>query len=123
MRIGKVPSAAVIIVNTLLTASAWTAAASAEPQQFDCILTDTEAHPGSEHRLIVVIFDTDARTLTAKDDDRSYSFSKVAISNVTINGLDDNVTLGIDLSSLGIVWQQYGTDQVSTEYGRCRAHS
>lgn len=27
--------------------------------------------------------------------------------------------VGIDRSSLGIVWQQYGVDKVVTEYGQC----
>ena len=119
MRTKNVGWAAVIIVNTLLTASVWAADASAAPQQLDCVLTDTEAHPGSERRPIVVVFDKDAKTLTAKDGDHSYSFGKVSISNVTISGLDDDVSLGIDRSSLGIVWQHYGTDKVTTEYGRC----
>jgi len=123
MKIRVLRLAAAMICSALLAASAWTANASAEPQQLDCVLTDTEAHPGSEHRPIVVIFDKDAKTLTAKDGDHSYSFGKISISNVTINGLDDNVSLGIDRSSLGIVWQQYGTDKVATEYGHCRPHS
>ena len=89
------------------------------PQQLDCVLTDTEAKPGSESRPIVIVFDEDAKTLTAKEGDHSYSFSKISISQVSINGLDDNVSLGIDRSALGIVWQQYETDQVRTEYGKC----
>jgi hypothetical protein len=97
------------------------AGASAAPRQLDCVLTDTEAHPGSESRPIVIIFDEEAKTLTAKDDGNSYGFSKVSISNVSINGLDDSISLGIDRSSLGIVWQRYGTDNVTTEYGHCRA--
>jgi hypothetical protein len=120
MRIRKVRLAAAMICSVLLAASAWTADASAKPQQLDCVLTDTEAHPGSEHRPIVVVFDEDAKTLTAKDGDHSYSFSQISISNVTINGLDGDVSLGIDRSSLGIVWQQYGADKVTTEYGLCR---
>jgi hypothetical protein len=110
----------IIIVNTLLTASAWTGDASAEPQKLNCILTDTETQPGSENRPIVVVFDEGAKTLSAKDGDHSYSFSKISISNVSINGLDDTVSLGIDRSSFGIVWQQYGADKLTTEFGHCR---
>ena len=99
----------------------WTAAASAAPQQFDCVLTDTDGKPGSENRPIVVLFDVDAKTVTAKDGANSYSFSKVSISNVSIDGAADSVSLGIDRSSFGIVWQQYGTDKVSTEYGQCHS--
>jgi hypothetical protein len=84
-------------------------------RQLDCVLTDTEAKPGSESRPIVIVFDEDAKTLTAKEGDHIYS----SISQVSINGLDDNVSLGIDRSALGIVWQQYEMDQVRTEYGKC----
>jgi len=38
---------------------------------------------------------------------------------VSINGLDDTVSLGIDRSSFGIVWQQYGADKLTTEFGHC----
>ena len=110
---------AAMIVGALATVMVWNAAASAAPQQLDCVLTDTEGKPGSENRPIVVVFDEDAKTLTAKEGGNSYSFSKVSISNVSINGAVDSVSLGIDRSSFGIVWQQYGADKVSTEYGRC----
>jgi hypothetical protein len=112
--------AAVIIVHWLLVASARTADASAEPRQLNCVLTDTEAKPGSESRTIIVVFDENAKTMTAKDGDKSYSFNKVSISSVAINGGNDSITLGIDLSSLGIVWQQYAADKVTTEFGHCQ---
>ena len=115
----QVRSPTAIIVSALTIAFAWSVGASAMPQQLDCVLTDTEAKPGSESRPIVIVFDEDAKTLTAKEGDHSYSFSKISISQVSINGLDDNVSLGIDRSALGIVWQQYETDQVRTEYGKC----
>jgi hypothetical protein len=82
-------------------------------------LTDTEGKPGSENRPIVVVFDVDAKTVTAKDGANSYSFSKVSISNVSVDGAADSISLGIDRSSFGIVWQQYGADKVSTEFGQC----
>jgi hypothetical protein len=108
-----------IIVVTLVCA--WSAEeVSATPQRLDCVLTDTEAHPRSQSRPIVVVFDHDKKTLTAKEGSRNYSFRNVSISNVSINGQTDNVSLGIDRSSLGIVWQQYGADKVRTEYGQCR---
>ena len=121
MRIREVHATAAIIVGVLMTVLAWTAAASAAPQQLDCVLTDTEAKPGSENRPIVVVFDEDGKTLTAEEGGRSYSFTKVSISNVSINGDDDSVSLGIDRSSFGIVWQQYGADKVSTEFGQCHS--
>ena len=115
----QVRSPTAIVASALTIAFAWSVGASATPQQLDCVLTDTEAKPGSESRPIVIVFDEDAKALTAKEGDHSYSFSKVSISSVSINGLDDSVILGIDRSSMGIVWQQYETDQVRTEYGKC----
>jgi hypothetical protein len=106
-------------VVALTVVCAWRADASAAPQRLDCTLTDSEAHPQSESRPIAVIFDEDQKTLTAEEGNRTYSFIKVSISNVSINGQADNVGLGIDRSSLGIVWQQYEADKVRTEYGHC----
>lgn len=94
-------------------------AALAAPQQLNCVLTDTEAKPQSENRPIVVVFDPEAKTVTAKEGARSYGFTRVSISNVSINGHADDVSLGIDRSSLGIVWQKYGADKVHAEFGRC----
>jgi len=115
--------ATMIIVNTLLTASVWTGAAWAEPQRLNCVLTDSETHPGSESRAITVTFDEDKKTLTAEADGHSFSFTKVTITYISISGQADHISLGVDRSSLGIVWQQYGTDKVATEYGHCRPQS
>ena len=65
------------------------------------------------------MFDEDVRTVTAEAGGQTDSLEKVSISNISINGAADNVSLGIDRSSFGIVWQQYGADKVSTEYGQC----
>jgi len=120
MRVRKVHSTAAIIGLALMVVSAWTPDASAAPQQLDCVLTDTGAQPGSENQSIVVIFDDAAKTLKAQEGSQSYSFSTVSISNVSISGEEDSVSLGIDRSSLGIVWQRYGADKVVTEFGQCR---
>jgi len=110
---------AAMIVAALAMVPLWTAAASAMAQRLDCVLTDKEASPASESRPIVVVFDEDAKTVTAEAGGQTYSLEKVSISNVSINGAADSISLGIDRSSFGIVWQQYGTDKVSTEYGQC----
>jgi len=120
MRILKTRSMAAILVGASVVVLAWIADAYAVPTRLDCVLTDTEAQPGSESRPIGVVFDEANKTLTADDGGRSYSFTKVSISNVSINGQADSISLGIDRSSLGIVWQQYGADKVRTEYGHCR---
>jgi len=58
--------------------------------------------------------------LTAEEGGHGYTFTKVTITYISINGQADDVSIGIDRSSLGIVWQQYGGDKVRTEYGHCR---
>jgi hypothetical protein len=110
---------AAMIGGALAMVLVWTAAAAAAPQRLDCVLTDKEANPASENRPVVVVFDEDAKTVTAEEDGQTYNLKKVSISNVSINGAADNISLGIDRSSFGIVWQQYGADKVSTEYGHC----
>ncbi len=108
------------IVAVLLASAALARDAAAAPRQLDCLLTDTLARPGSESRPVTVVYDEDNKTLTAEAGGRYYSFSKVTITYIAINGQIDDVSLGIDRSSLGIVWQQYGADKVNTEYGHCR---
>jgi hypothetical protein len=110
----------VIRVSALTMIFAWSADASATPRQLDCVLTDTETKPASESRPIVIIFDEDKKTLTAEEAGHSYSFSEVSISNVSVTAEADSISLGIDRSSFGIVWQQYGADKVVTEFGHCR---
>jgi hypothetical protein len=108
-------------ITIVVLALASGAEASAKPQRLDCVLTDSETKPKSENRPVVVVFDEDKRTVTAEEGSHMYSFVKVSISNVSINGQADRISLGIDRSSLGIVWQQYDADKVRTEYGHCHA--
>lgn len=112
--------AVALLAGASMIGSAWAGGAIAAPRQLDCVLTDTEAQPGSESRPVAVTFDDENKTLTAEEGGRHYVFGKVMISSVTINGRTDNVSLGIDRSSLGIVWQQYEAGKVRTEYGHCR---
>lgn len=111
---------ATVIATVPLMFAAWNSSVATAPQQLNCILTDTPARPGSESRLVTVVYDEEDKTLTAEVADRRYSFSKVTISYIAISGQADNISLGIDRSSLGIVWQQYEADKVNTEYGHCR---
>jgi hypothetical protein len=119
MRMPKAGATAAILAGVSVSIVGWIADARAAPTRLDCTLTDTDTKPASESRPIGVVFDEVNKTLTAEDGSHSYSFTKVSISNVSINGLADDISLGIDRSSLGIVWQQYGTDKVRTEYGHC----
>ena len=88
-------------------------------QRFDCVLTDTAEQLASENRTIVVMVDESAKSLQVQDGSQSYSFDDVSISNIAVSGHVDSVSLGMDRSSLGIVWQQYAAKVVS-EFGRCR---
>jgi hypothetical protein len=94
---------------------------SAAPIQLDCSLSDTVAQP--ENRQIVIIVDPDAKALTAKDRNQSYRFGDVSISNVSISGEAGNISVGIDRSSLGIVWQQYDGGKTATQFGNCQQQS
>ena len=94
-------------------------AVSAAPQQLNCILTDTAEKLASENRPVVVIIDDAANTLTAQAGGQNYSFDNVSISNIAISGNISGNSVGIDRSSFGIVWQQYGADRVATEFGQC----
>jgi hypothetical protein len=108
------------IITTALVAIPGIRDASAAMQQLDCVLTDIGTQPGSENRAVAVVFDEGANTLSAQDGTRILRFASASISNVTINGATDSLSIGIDRSSLGIVWQKYGSSGVVTEYGKCR---
>lgn len=92
------------------------------PLQLNCALAARAAEP--ENRQIAVIVDPEAKTMTAKDRSQSYRFDNVSISNVAISGEAGNVSLGIDRSSLGIVWQQFdGGKATTTQFGNCQPQS
>lgn len=107
--------------STLVMVLAGALDASAAQQRLECVLTDTAARLGAENRPIVVIFDENGKALQALVGGQNYSFSQVSISTVSISGQSSDASLGIDRSSLGVVWQQYGPGQPVIEFGRCRA--
>ena len=102
----------------LIVALASTKGAVAAPQTLDCVLTNPGSQPNNQP--ILVTFDDTSKILKARRGTESYSFTNVSISNISISGQANDVSLGIDRSSLGIVWQQYGADKVVTEFGQCR---
>jgi hypothetical protein len=119
MRRFRLPTAILVHVGELI-AVVIPAVAAPATRQFDCVLTDTGTQPGSENRAIAVVFDEAAKTLSALDGAQSLRFASVSISNVTISAATASLSVGIDRSSLGIVWQTYGSTGVVTEYGKCR---
>jgi hypothetical protein len=68
----------------------------------------------------VVVFDDEAKTLQAQSGPKTYRFSDVSISNVAISGDAGAVSVGIDRSSLGMVWQRYTSEKPTIEYGQCQ---
>jgi hypothetical protein len=119
-KVTRIRSNAAGITAAVLALLAWTGHGSAASQQFNCVLTDNGAQGSSASQPVVVVFDEDAKTLQAQTASQNYSFGNVSISNVSISGDIGAVSLGIDRSSLGMVWQQYGADKVVTEYGQCQ---
>lgn len=113
----KVPVTVTTVVSAVL---AWTAQVSAAPMQLNCTLTDTAVQLGSENHPVVLTFDEQAKTLSAQDGSQKYNFGDVSISNIAISGDVGNVSVGIDRSSLGIVWQQYGAGAPAAQFGQCR---
>jgi len=97
---------------------AQTGISSAAPQQLSCVLASSQA--AAQKQPIVVVYDDDAKTLQAQSGTQTYHFSDVSISNVAISGSAGAVSLGIDRSSLGMVWQQYTAEKTTIEYGHCQ---
>lgn len=106
---GGLASAAVFVSTVVASAT----------QRLECVLTDTAGRLGAENRPIIVTFDEDQKALQALVGSQSYNFSRVSISTVSISGQSGETSLGIDRSSLGIVWQQYGPEQPVIEFGHC----
>ncbi len=92
--------------------------ATAAPQQLHCILTRSDG--AAQNQPIIVVFDEEAKTLRAQSGTETYSFSDISISNVAISGSVGAVSLGIDRSSLGMVWQQYSAEKPTIQYGQCQ---
>jgi hypothetical protein len=91
---------------------------SAAPQQLNCVLAS--GLPAGQNEPIVVVFDDNANTLRAQSGTQTYTFTDVSISNVAISGSAGAVSLGIDRSSLGMVWQQYAPEQATIGFGKCQ---
>jgi len=117
--IPKARSTAAIVVLALTIVHTWGVKASTAPQRLDCVLTDTADKLGSEARPIVVVVDETAKTLQVQDGDQNYNLNNVSISTISISGDTDRLSLGIDRSSFGIVWQQYQANKVAIEFGQC----
>jgi hypothetical protein len=102
--------------------------AGASPQILECVLTDIEtkgaatefeSRVGAERRSITVIFDDDAGTLGVEAGGVSTPLNDVTISQTSMNGAADDISLGVDRSSWRIVFQTYTADLKRSEFGSC----
>jgi len=91
----------------------------AAPQELRCVLASSQTP--AQNPPIVVVFDDNAKTLQAQSGSQSYNFTDVSISNVAISGSAGAVSLGIDRSSLGMVWQQYTPGKATIAFGKCQS--
>jgi len=107
-----------LIVTVGAAVAAQIGVSSAAPQQLRCVLASSQT--AAQNQPIVVVFDDDAKTLQAQSGSQTYSFTDVSISNVAISGSAGDISLGIDRSSLGMVWQQYAPEKTTVEYGKCQ---
>lgn len=117
-----------VIAAALLMLSS--AGAIAAPKRFDCGLATIETketkalgsvHVDSENRLITVAFDAQADTLTVYQKGSAQAFDHVSITEGNVNGFTRDFSLGIELSSLTIVFQTYKTNPglIISEFGAC----
>jgi hypothetical protein len=106
--------AVVGVTAALIGSCAW-----ATPQRLDCVLDGNSSAGVPAGRPLVVTFDEDIGALLAEQSGQTYSFKKVSITNTSITGLTDDFSVGIDRSSLAVVWQHYEAHKVSNDFGRC----
>lgn len=101
------------------------ALAVAAPKRLDCSLTELETtvrpkyEAEAENRAIIVVFDEEARTLAVYQDGNRRVLDHVTITQISMNGYVDEISLGIDMSSWSIVLQTYKPNSMSAEFGAC----
>ena len=120
---------AIIAVSLLIALIGWISqTAAAAPQVLDCILADIETKSGgtkfesqvaAEKRAIIVTFDEQKGELTVREGETVATLRNVTITQTSMNGAADGISLGIDRSSWRIVFQTYGQDSVRNEFGVC----
>jgi len=116
--IAKLPTFASVLAPVLYAFFA--ASAFATPTRLDCTLKSSTAEGKIADRAITIIFDTEANTLALSQGAQPQKFANVTMSNVSINGNTDDMSIGIDRSSWSVVLQTYSQDHVSNEFGTCR---
>ncbi len=103
--------------------------ATAAPKKFDCSLSVLETKTagkkdvGAEQRSIVLLVDAQAKTVTVQQNNGARALENVTMSEHSINGYVDDLSLSVDLSSWKIALQTYrnNPDWQSIEFGDCVA--
>jgi len=114
----SVASIAVCLLATL-------GSAFAAPKRLDCQLSVLETKTGDktdgvvENRSITVMIDLDVKTITVIDGADARKLDNVGVSQVSISGWVDDVSVGIDRSSQSVVLQTFRGNTVLSEYGKC----
>ena len=99
--------------------------AVAAPKRLDCSLTRIETRTGPnlevgrENRPIIVVFDDEAKSLAMYQDGGKWGLGHVTITQISMNGYVDEISLGIDLSTWSIVLQTYKPEAMTAEFGAC----
>ena len=102
-------------------------AALANAARLDCHLTDIESRKGAqfdravgaENRSLTVAFDEQRGTLTLDRQGNPQALGDVTITQTSIAGAVDDISLGIDRASGSIVFQTYAPDSMRAEFGEC----
>jgi hypothetical protein len=106
--------------------------AAAAPRELDCALTDIEtksagasfdSQVGAQKRAIAIAFDEQTAELVIREGDKVTALQNVTITQTSMNGATDSVSLGIDRSSWRIVFQTYSPDSIRNEFGLCSLRS
>ncbi len=101
--------------------------ATAAPKKFNCSLSVLETKMagkkdvGAEQRSIVLLVDEQAKAVTVLQNDGARALENVTMSEHSINGYVDDLSLSVDLSSWKIALQTYrnNPDWQSIEFGDC----
>lgn len=111
-----------IATLTSLVATAWSSSlpASAAPVRLQCALTYSGADGKDMTRAIALAFDSEANTISVDDGTKHWDLGHVKISTISVNGYTADISVGIERSSLAIVFQTYSQTNSVAEFGICK---
>jgi hypothetical protein len=92
----------------------------AAPKGLTCVISQADTDGKAITRTVGIAFDADANTLTVDDGTQHKDLAHVRISTISVNGYNDEVSIGIERSSWAIVLQTYMPDHSTAEFGTCK---